>query len=137
MCGKNYAARASSATFIEDVTYATVRNHASARFISRAGSSERSHFDAPTDELRFIGGMLSDISPTQMKAAVDRLAQEGAEANIDDFGLHFICPVCGRRNRLADAVRTKMDSFTWSKLTSPSEAAAAPDWNPVRNHYFT
>ena len=23
-----------------------------------------------------------------------------AEANLDDFGLHFICPVCGRRNRL-------------------------------------
>ena len=23
-----------------------------------------------------------------------------AEANIDSFGLHFICPVCGRRNRL-------------------------------------
>lgn len=23
-----------------------------------------------------------------------------AEANIDSFGLHFMCPVCGRRNRL-------------------------------------
>ena len=39
----------------------------------------RSHFDAPTDELRFIGGMLSDISLTQMKAAVGRLAQEFEE----------------------------------------------------------
>lgn len=24
----------------------------------------------------------------------------GAEANLDSFGLHFMCPVCGRRNRL-------------------------------------
>jgi DNA-binding Xre family transcriptional regulator len=39
----------------------------------------RSHFDAATDELRFIGGMLSDISLTQMKAAVGRLAQEFEE----------------------------------------------------------
>lgn len=39
----------------------------------------RSHFDAPTDELRFIGGMLSDISLAQMKAAVGRLAQEFEE----------------------------------------------------------
>ena len=39
----------------------------------------RSHFDAPTDELRFIGGMLSGISLTQMKAAVVRLAQEFEE----------------------------------------------------------
>jgi len=39
----------------------------------------RSHFDAPTDELRFIGGMLSDISLTQMKASVGRLAQEFEE----------------------------------------------------------
>ena len=23
-----------------------------------------------------------------------------AEPNIDDFGLHFICPKCGRRNAL-------------------------------------
>lgn len=23
-----------------------------------------------------------------------------AEANVDSFGLHFMCPVCGRRNRL-------------------------------------
>lgn len=23
-----------------------------------------------------------------------------AEPNIDDFGLHFMCPVCGRRNGL-------------------------------------
>jgi hypothetical protein len=36
----------------------------------------RSHFDAPTDELRFIGGMLSPSSLTQMKSAVERLAQE-------------------------------------------------------------
>jgi hypothetical protein len=39
----------------------------------------RSHFDAPTDELRFIGGMLSDTSLSQMKAAVGRLAQEFEE----------------------------------------------------------
>ena len=39
----------------------------------------RSHFDAPTDELRFIGGMLSDTSLMQMKAAVGRLAQEFEE----------------------------------------------------------
>ena len=25
---------------------------------------------------------------------------DSAEANIDSFGLHFVCPVCGRRNRL-------------------------------------
>jgi DNA-binding Xre family transcriptional regulator len=36
----------------------------------------RSNFDAPTDELRFIGGLLSDTSLMQMKAAVGRLAQE-------------------------------------------------------------
>lgn len=24
----------------------------------------------------------------------------GAEANLDAFGLHFMCPVCGRRNHL-------------------------------------
>jgi len=24
----------------------------------------------------------------------------GAEANLDSFGVHFMCPVCGRRNRL-------------------------------------
>lgn len=23
-----------------------------------------------------------------------------AEPNLDSFGLHFMCPVCGRRNRL-------------------------------------
>lgn len=23
----------------------------------------------------------------------------GAEANIDSFGLRFMCPICGRRNR--------------------------------------
>jgi DNA-directed RNA polymerase subunit RPC12/RpoP len=23
-----------------------------------------------------------------------------AEPNVDDFGLHFMCPECGRRNRL-------------------------------------
>lgn len=39
----------------------------------------RSHFDAPTDELRFIGGLLSETSLTQMKAAVGRLAQEFEE----------------------------------------------------------
>jgi transcriptional regulator with XRE-family HTH domain len=39
----------------------------------------RSHFDAPTDELRFIGGLLSESSLAQMKAAVGRLAQEFEE----------------------------------------------------------
>jgi DNA-binding Xre family transcriptional regulator len=39
----------------------------------------RSPFSAPTDELRFMGGMLSEISLTQMKAAVGRLAQEFEE----------------------------------------------------------
>jgi len=38
-----------------------------------------SPFSAPTDEFRFIGGMLSEISLTQMKAAVERLAQEFEE----------------------------------------------------------
>jgi len=36
----------------------------------------RSRFDAPADELRFIGGLLSAASQMQMKAAVGRLAQE-------------------------------------------------------------
>jgi DNA-binding Xre family transcriptional regulator len=36
----------------------------------------RSDFDAPTDELRFIGGLLTETSLMQMKASVDRLAQE-------------------------------------------------------------
>jgi hypothetical protein len=39
----------------------------------------RARFDTPTDELRFIGGMLSETSLTQMKAAVGRLAQEFEE----------------------------------------------------------
>jgi Cro/C1-type helix-turn-helix DNA-binding protein len=39
----------------------------------------RARFDAPTDELRFIGGMLSASSLMQMKAAVGRLAQEFEE----------------------------------------------------------
>jgi len=39
----------------------------------------RARFDAPTDELRFIGGMLSAASLMQMKAAVGRLAQEFEE----------------------------------------------------------
>ena len=39
----------------------------------------RAHFDAPTDELRFIGGLLSESSLLQMKAAVERLAQEFEE----------------------------------------------------------
>jgi hypothetical protein len=39
----------------------------------------RSRFDAPTDELRFIGGVLSESSLTQMKSAVGRLAQEFEE----------------------------------------------------------
>lgn len=39
----------------------------------------RSHFDAPTDELRFIGGLLSQSSLAQMKAAIERLAQEFEE----------------------------------------------------------
>ena len=29
-----------------------------------------------------------------------RAASDEAEANVDSFGLHFRCPVCGRRNRL-------------------------------------
>ena len=36
----------------------------------------RARFDAPADELRFIGGLLSAASQMQMKAAVGRLAQE-------------------------------------------------------------
>ena len=39
----------------------------------------RAHFDAPTDELRFIGGVLSPSSLAQMKSAVERLAQEFEE----------------------------------------------------------
>jgi len=39
----------------------------------------RSPFNAPTDEFRFIGGMLSEISLMQMKAAIGRLAQEFEE----------------------------------------------------------
>lgn len=39
----------------------------------------RSAFDAPTDELRFIGGLLSQASLDQMKAAIGRLAQEFEE----------------------------------------------------------
>ena len=39
----------------------------------------RAHFDAPTDELRFIGGVLSQSSLAQMKSAVERIAQEFEE----------------------------------------------------------
>jgi len=28
------------------------------------------------------------------------LTPERAEPDLDDFGLHFVCPECGRRNRL-------------------------------------
>lgn len=36
----------------------------------------RAHFDAASDELRFIGGLLSQSSLAQMKTAVERLARE-------------------------------------------------------------
>lgn len=39
----------------------------------------RAPFDAPTDEFRFIGGLLSQSSLAQMKSAVGRLAQEFEE----------------------------------------------------------
>src|SRR6516225_11740701 len=39
----------------------------------------RSTFNAPTDEFRFIGGLLSEASLMQMKAAIVRLAQEFEE----------------------------------------------------------
>jgi predicted RNA-binding Zn-ribbon protein involved in translation (DUF1610 family) len=29
-----------------------------------------------------------------------KLTPAEAEPNVDDFGAHFICPLCGRRNRL-------------------------------------
>jgi hypothetical protein len=49
-------------------------------FLSRvAPEFLRSPFSAPTEEFRFIGGMLSEVSLTQMKAAVGRLAQEFEE----------------------------------------------------------
>jgi len=49
-------------------------------FLSRvAPEFLRAPFDAPTDELRFIGGMLAPASLAQMKVAVARLAQEFEE----------------------------------------------------------
>jgi len=36
----------------------------------------RAAFDGPHDELRFLGGMMSDTSLAQVKAAIQRLAQE-------------------------------------------------------------
>ena len=49
-------------------------------FLSRvAPEFLRAHFDAPTDEFRFVGGQLSETSPAQMKASIGRLAQEFEE----------------------------------------------------------
>ena len=49
-------------------------------FLSRvAPEFLRAHFDAPTDEFRFVGGLLSETSLTQMKASIGRLAQEFEE----------------------------------------------------------
>lgn len=49
-------------------------------FITRvAPEFLRARFDAPTEELRFIGGMLSASSKAHIKAGVDRLAQEFEE----------------------------------------------------------
>jgi predicted RNA-binding Zn-ribbon protein involved in translation (DUF1610 family) len=33
------------------------------------------------------------------------LSVEDAPPNVDDFGVHFMCPVCGRRNRLKNIGR--------------------------------
>ncbi len=50
-------------------------------FLSRvAPEFLRSNFDAPNDELRFIGGLLSATSQMQMKAAIGRLVQEFDES---------------------------------------------------------
>jgi transcriptional regulator with XRE-family HTH domain len=47
----------------------------------------RSAFDAPSDELRFIGGLLSPSSLAQMKASVERLALEFDELSRRDARL--------------------------------------------------
>ena len=47
----------------------------------------------PRDRRR-IGGVWRRIR-CESEFEADR-----AEANLDEFGLHFMCPVCGRRNRL-------------------------------------
>jgi hypothetical protein len=49
-------------------------------FLSRvAPEFLHAHFDAATDEFRFVGGLLSETSLTQMKASIGRLAQEFEE----------------------------------------------------------
>jgi len=47
-----------------------------------------------------------------------------AEPNIDDFGLHFMCSMCGRRNRLTSLGEDdEAPPFCWSKSMSQIEFA--------------
>ncbi|MRI43120.1 hypothetical protein D5301_12840 [Stenotrophomonas sp. MH181796] len=43
----------------------------------------------------YTGAMLQCIRCREMFAGFDQV-----EPNIDSFGLHFMCPTCGRRNNL-------------------------------------
>jgi hypothetical protein len=49
------------------------------RRLRHSGKFLRAPFDAPNEELRFIGGVLSTGSQAQIKAAIGRLAQEFEE----------------------------------------------------------
>lgn len=51
---------------------------------------------------------------------------EGAEANIDDFGLHFMCPVCGRRNRLRSRGRDEEGFLLLEQTDEPELGANVP-----------
>jgi len=43
----------------------------------------------------------------------------GAEANLDDFGLHFLCPVCGRRNGLRNCGRDEEGVLHLEQIDEP------------------
>lgn len=64
---------------------------------------------------RIIGGMWICI---RCKTEFAEFMTE-AEPNLDDFGLHFICPACGRRNRLRSLGRDEDGLIRLEQIDEP------------------
>ncbi|UZW62730.1 hypothetical protein [Lysobacter enzymogenes] len=50
------------------------------------------------------------------------LEVEDAEPNLDSFGLHFMCPKCGRRNRLKSLGEDEDGGLYLQQIDAPDRA---------------
>jgi hypothetical protein len=78
-----------------------------------------SRFDAPGDQFRFLGGMLSDESRQRFKSGIERLAAEFGQLALDDAKL----PLENREGCSAILALRSLEFSEFTRLRRPGRSA--------------